>query len=374
MVNVTDETGAAARTARECEPLVSIVVVLYNALPFLPHFVAALARQTYRNIETIIVDNASTDGSAAFIAQALPDATLIRLPANAGFAAGNNAALRHCHGTYLALINPDTEPEPTWLSALVAALEAEPSIGLATSKIVLTDDRATINTCGNEVHVAGFATCRGLGAPTSEYTDAEDIAAVSGAAFIIRRALMERLGGFDASFFMYVEDTDLSWRALLLGARCRFVPASVVAHRYTLLLGAEKTFYLERNRMQMLLKCYRARTLFMLAPALILCECAVWAYTALQGPAHLRAKAKATRWIVRHRRDIWKRRRTVQANRMMGDCVVLTHTTSGLPLPLIRPGRLMRYVAQCTTIPFAFSRRITLIVERVSGSSQLFPS
>ncbi|MCA1724588.1 MAG: glycosyltransferase family 2 protein, partial [Thermomicrobia bacterium] len=237
MVNATREQQAHPREEGARAPLVSVVIVLYNALPFLPQFVAALARQTYRNVETIIVDNASTDGSAAFIVHALPDATLISLPMNGGFAAGNNAALPHCHGTYLALVNPDTEPDPAWLSALVAALDADATIGLATSKIVLTDDRATINTCGNSVHIAGFATCRGLGASATHYTEAEDIAAVSGAAFIIRRDLMERLGGFDEFFFMYVEDTDLSWRALLLGARCRFVPTSVIAHRYALTLG-----------------------------------------------------------------------------------------------------------------------------------------
>ena len=364
MVNVTDETRAEGPMGRAGEPLVSVVVVLHDALPYLPPFVVALARQTYRNFETIIVDNASTDGSAAYIARMMPDATLIRLPTNGGFAAGNNAALPHCHGTYLALLNPDTEPEPTWLSALVAALEADPTIGLATAKIVLTDDRATINTCGNEVHIAGFATCRGLDAPTTAYTEAEDIAAVSGAAFIIRHGLMERLGGFDESFFMYVEDTDLSWRALLLGARCRFVPASVVAHRYTLMLGAEKMFYLERNRMQMLLKCYRVRTLFLLAPALILGECAAWAYAALQGPAHLRAKANAVRWVLRHRRDIWQRRRTVQKSRVRGDCALLAHATFRLPLALIRPGLCARAVVTCAAAPFALSRRIVLIVEQ----------
>lgn len=361
MVSATNETGAFPPTERGHEPLVSVVVVLYNALPFLPPFVAALARQTYQNIETIIVDNASTDGSAAFIARVMPDATLIRLPTNGGFAAGNNAALPHCHGQYLALLNPDTEPEPEWLSALVIALEADPSIGLATSKIVLADDRATINTCGNDVHIAGFATCRGLDAPATQYTEAADVAAVSGAAFAIRRDLMERLGGFDVSFFMYVEDTDLSWRALLLGARCRFVPASVIAHRYTLLLSAEKTLYLERNRVQMLLKCYQVRTLLLLAPALLLGECAAWVYAALQGPAHLRAKAHAAGWVLRHWGDIQQRRRVVQVSRVVGDRTLLAHTTAQLPITLIRPGRFARVMATCAAFPFALSRRLALV-------------
>ncbi|MGI8857781.1 MAG: glycosyltransferase family 2 protein [Thermomicrobiales bacterium] len=347
-------------------PLVSVIVVLYNALPYLSKFVAALANQTYRNLEIIAVDNASSDGSAAFIARVIPGATVIRLPANRGFADGNNAALPSCHGMYLALLNPDTEPEPTWLATLVAALEADPAIGLATSKIILTNDRTRINTCGNAVHIAGFATCRGLNAPATQYTEPEDVAAVSGAAFIIRRALMERLGGFDASFFMYVEDTDLSWRAILLGARCRIVPASVVAHRYALTLDAEKTFYLERNRMQMLLKCYRARTLLLLAPALLLGEVAAWGYAALQGPAHLRAKANAARWVFHHRRDIRERRRTVQASRVVGDCALLSLATSQLPIALLQSGRGARIATVCAALPFMLSRHAVLALERPS--------
>jgi GT2 family glycosyltransferase len=356
--------SAPASGRHEAAPLVTVVIVVYNALPYLPNLAAALARQTYPRIETIVVDNASTDESADFIAREMPDATLIRLPTNGGYAAGNNAALPYCHGDYLALLNPDTEPEPDWLAALVAAMEADASIGLATSKIVLTNDRTRINTCGNTVHVAGFATCRGLDAPAAEYTDAADVAAVSGAAFIIRRALMERLGGFDASFFMYVEDTDLSWRALLAGARCRFVPTSVVAHRYALTLGAEKTFYLERNRIQMLLKCYRARTLLLLAPALLLGELAAWVYAALQGTAHLRAKARAVRWVFRHRRAIRERRRAVQASRVVGDRALLSLATPQLPIALLRAGRGARIATVCAALPFMLSRRVVLALER----------
>jgi GT2 family glycosyltransferase len=362
------EMSASASGVHETAPLVTVVIVVYNALPYLPPLAVALARQTYPRIEIVVVDNASTDGSAAAIARAMPDATLIRLPTNGGYAAGNNAALPHCHGDYLALLNPDTEPEAEWLAALVAALEADPSIGLATSKILLTNDRTRINTCGNTVHVAGFATCRGLDAPATDYTEADDVAAVSGAAFIIRRALMERLGGFDASFFMYVEDTDLSWRALLAGVRCRFVPASVVAHRYALTLGAAKTFYLERNRMQMVLKCYRARTLLLLAPALLLGELAAWGYAALQGKAHLRAKASAARWVFRHRRAIRERRRAVQASRVVGDCALLALATPQLPIALLHAGRGARIATACAALPFMLSRRVVLALERLPAT------
>ena len=204
--------------------------------------------------------------------------------------------------------------------------------------------------------------------PVGTHAVGADVAAISGAAFIIRREIWERLGGFDTTFFTYVEDTDLSWRAWLLGVRCRYVPESVVAHRYTLAVGPEKIYYLERNRLQMLIKCYRVRTLLLLAPALMLGECSAWIYAFLCGPAHLHAKMRALRWIMAQRMDILQRRRQVQTSRVMGDGVLLEHAISRLPLALVRPGRLMRFAAECTTMPFAFSRRIALIVERLSGS------
>ena len=350
-------------------PLVSVIVVVYNARSFLCALLAALARQTYPNFEVILFDNASTDGSADIVPTDMPGIRLLRSPVNLGYAGGNNAAVLSARGSYIAILNPDTEPEPEWLDALVSTLDADATIGLATSRIVLDTDHETINTCGNEVHVAGFATCRGLGMPVETHAVGADVAAISGAAFIIRRALWERLGGFDETFFIYVEDTDLSWRAWLLGMRCRYVPQSVVAHRYILAVGPEKIYYLERNRLQMLLKCYQFRTLLLLAPALILGECGAWIYACLRGPAHLHAKMRALRWILVQRGDILQRRREVQINRVVGDRILLDHATSRLPLALVRPGRLMRFIAGCTTVPFVLSRRLALIVEHVSGSS-----
>ncbi len=347
--------------ARPVVSRVSIVIVTYNALPFLPRLADALTVQTYRETELVIVDSASTDGTAAAAAALFPAACILASPANIGYAAGNNRAFRACTGEYIAVLNPDTVPEPGWLEPLVAALDADASLGIVTPQIVLDHDRATINTCGNDVHLAGFATCRGLNAPATAtaYRAAADVAAVSGAAFVARRTLLEALGGFDESFFLYVEDTDLSWRAWLHGARCRYIPQSVVAHRYALTVGAGKLFYLERNRWHMLLKCYRARTLVALLPALVLGELAVWAYAALHGPAYLREKARAWRWLSANRRTITAQRREVQRTRICGDAALLTHVI--LDLPLVG-GRRSLFTAALAA-PFALCRRLALALD-----------
>ena len=223
---------------------------------------------------------------------------------------------------------------------------------------MLDSDRDTVNTCGNTVHLAGFAACRGLGESVSAYAAAADVAAVSGAAFAVRRELFARLGGFDECFFLYVEDTDLSWRAWLAGARCRYVPHSVVAHQYTLHVSAGKFYYLERNRAQMLIKSLTGRTLVILAPALLACEAMIWGYALLRGRAYVAAKARAVRWLWEYRTDLRARRRAVQAERVTGDDVLLAHMGVRLPLPTMRSSFLTHAAVRGASAGFALLRRV----------------
>jgi GT2 family glycosyltransferase len=116
------------------------------------------------------------------------------------------------------------------------------------------------------------------------------VGAISGAAFVLRRSLWEELGGFDERFFMYLEDTDLSWRARRLGYTILHVPASRICHDYQLSVGATKLYHLEHNRLLMLRKNLSPATLLVLSPALALTEALTWAFCARRGPAYLRAK------------------------------------------------------------------------------------
>src|SRR6185312_14035697 len=129
---------------------------------------------------------------------------------------------------------------PDWLRELIRPLVRDRSIGMTTSKIVRMDSRETINACGNDISLSGITTCRAAGATAATIATDEDVPAVSGAACAIRRNLFRRLGGFDDRFFMYLEDTDLSWRVRMAGYRCRLAVRSIVAHAYTLRLTAAK--------------------------------------------------------------------------------------------------------------------------------------
>jgi GT2 family glycosyltransferase len=282
-------------------PSVSVVIVGYRSRRYLDRCLTALLAQAYSGgFDVVFVDNASDDGSLEHVRAAYPSVDAMASGANLGYAAGNNLGAARARGEVLVFLNPDTEVAPGWLYALVRPLATDPGIGLTTSKIVLMDEPETINACGNEVSLAGIAWCRGAGEPATAFTEDADVAAVSGCSFAIRAELFRRLGGFDERFFMYLEDTDLSWRARVAGYRCRYVAGSVVTHDYRLALSAAKIGRIERNRYLMLGKHLSLRAIVALAPVLVATEILTWGYAGLRGRACLAAKARATAWAVVH--------------------------------------------------------------------------
>jgi len=312
-------TTAVSALASEPQVRASVIIVNYNAGASLKGCLRSLANDDCRDREIILVDNASTDSSAEYIAQVAPGVQLIRSEINLGFSQGNNLGVRSSHGNYLAFLNPDTVVEPGWLEALIAALEADPRAGLATAKILLLGDTVRINTCGCDIHYTGLTLCRGMGMGRNALIDPVDVSAVSGAAFVIRRDLFEALSGFDAAYFLYMEDTDLSWRARLMGYTCLYVPTSVVYHDYSLRFGPKKTFYQERNRYLMLLKGLRWRTLLVLLPALLVAEMITWAFVLFREPQRLANKLRAYVWIAQHWAEVMESRRRTQAVRRVRD-------------------------------------------------------
>jgi GT2 family glycosyltransferase len=300
-------------------PKASVIIVNYNGRRYLDQCVRSLLNEGPHDYEIILVDNASTDGSAEYVQRCFPQVRVIGNGSNSGFGHGNNLGARWAKGKYLAFLNPDTAVEPGWLRALISALESDPQAGLATSKILMLADPSQINTCANDVHCTGLTLCRGLGKDRDAFAEKTEVSAVSGAAFAIRREVFETLGGFDERFFLYMEDTDLSWRARLAGYRCLYVPQSVIRHDYNLCFGPHKTFYQERNRYLMLLKNLRWRTLLVLMPALLLAEMVTWGFVLLKDRKRLKNKLRAYAWIVKHWRTVMESRRKVQETRQVAD-------------------------------------------------------
>jgi len=322
--------------------LASIILVTYNSRDYIQACLDSLSRTLPNNCEILLLDNASSDGSADLVVAGYPEVRVIRSETNLGFAGGNNRAAAAAGGDFLVFINPDTRVETSWLEALLTPLQADAQTGMTTSKILLMKEVEQINTCGNEIHLSGLTLCRGAGLRREALDQLAEVSAISGAAFAMRRDLFEELGGFDEDFFLYMEDSDLSWRTRLAGRRCIYTPDSVVYHDYTLHFGPRKTFYQERNRCLMLLKNLRWGSLLALLPALLLAEIVTWGYVLTQVRSQWRQKLEVYAWIAQHWDEIQTRRGRTQRLRAQRDRDLLRQHTWRLAFEQTGPGTTAR--------------------------------
>ncbi|HEV8579108.1 MAG TPA: glycosyltransferase family 2 protein [Thermoanaerobaculia bacterium] len=304
----------------------SVVIVSYNAKQKLMACLRSVLRSLPEGAELIVVDNASSEGNADAIASTFPEICLVRAETNLGFASGCNLGAQQARGRYLVFLNPDTLVEPGWLESLIAPLSDGEQVGLVTARILLMADPDRLNTCGNEVHLTGLTLCRGMGRARDSYPQIEEVGAVSGAAFAIRQELFERLGGFDEEMVLYVEDTDLSWRARLAGYATLYTPQSIVLHDYELRFSRLKVFWQERNRYLMLLKSLRWPTLLALLPAYLVAELVTWGFVLLKDRVGVANKLRAYGWILANWHTVLRKRQETQALRVVSDRTLLRST------------------------------------------------
>jgi hypothetical protein len=335
----------------------SVIVVSYNSRPDLSACIDSILSELTPQDQLIIVDNASTDGSADLVRERYPHVKLICGP-NDGYAGGNNRGARAAQGEYLVILNPDTVLLPGALDALLAPLTTAADVGLTTACIVHMHEPSRINTCGNTVQFTGLTYCRGAGQPRADYTTAAEVDAVSGAAFAIRSALFNELGGFDEQFFMYVEDTDLSWRARNAGYRCLYVPDAIVEHAYQPGYSPHKAFYLDRNRHLMLLKNLERATYLRLLPGLLLSEVVTAGFLALHGPRYWSIKWQVYGWLWSQRRMIGAARHAAQAQRRKRDREIIGRMTYRLEFSQLANQTLSRLAELVFHPAFWIARRL----------------
>jgi GT2 family glycosyltransferase len=239
-------------------PLTSIIIPNYNGLRFLTPCLDALRAQTYprEQAEIILVDDASTDSSVAFVTEHYPEVKIVRLVRNSGLAIGCNAGAQAAHGELLVMLNNDTEVEPGWLAALVEAATAHPQAGAIASKMLLFDRRDTLHNAGDLMGKDGIPRNRGVWEQDSgQFDDQPQIFGGCGGGVMYRRAAWEQTSGFDERLFMYLEDVDLAWRLRLLGWDAVFAPAARLYHHLSATGGGTlASYYVGRNTIWVIAK------------------------------------------------------------------------------------------------------------------------
>jgi GT2 family glycosyltransferase len=239
---------------------VRAVVLCFDNAGFIDRCVAHLrATEWDGQLDLVVVDNGSTDGSVDGWEERHSDVTLIRTGCNLGYAAGMNRGLEDLgDADAIALVNSDAFVEPGWLAPLATALDEDPRLGSASPKILFADGdedgKPRINNVGNVLGPTWELHDRGYGeVDTGQYDQPEDIWGWCGAAVLLRRGYLDDVGRFDERLFLYAEDAELSWRGAKRGWRYRYVPASVVRHAHRASSGGERTPLLDhlnrRNRL-----------------------------------------------------------------------------------------------------------------------------
>ena len=233
-------------------PLYSVLIVNFNGRRHLGPCLAALERQALprHRFEVVLVDNASADGSVEFVRESFPWVRVVRLGRNTGFAGGNNAGLPYCRGRYAVLLNNDTIADPHWLAELAAEVEATGATAAA-SKLVFAGEPATLNSAGLQLLRDGRAIDHGFRhADAGQFETPRDVFAGCGAALVIDTGALDG-PLFDGRYFVYYEDVDAGWRAVLGGRPARYVPRSLVRHVHGGSAGDASPmfrFHVERNR------------------------------------------------------------------------------------------------------------------------------
>jgi GT2 family glycosyltransferase len=220
---------------------VVLLIACHNGRRCLGDCLRSLLDSHDPDIETriIVVDNASTDGSAELIAQKFPIVLLIRLPANLGFTGGINAGWdfarrKFPEASYVAVLNQDIIAGDGWLTALVSHLQDNPTVAAVQPKVLLWPQKDRVNTAGNQSHFLGFGLVTAYGRPDNgDFNSSREIDFPSGAATVIRSQALGDESLLNDLFFLYLEDAELGWRLRQIGFRIDYVPTSSVWHQYS---------------------------------------------------------------------------------------------------------------------------------------------
>ena len=216
---------------------VSVLILNYNGRGFIEACLRSVYAQDCPLLEVLVVDNGSSDGSPEIIKERFPQARLIETGANLGFAGGMNLGIRESQGTMVLLLNPDVVLEPGYVEGLVEAIAGDSSYGSAIGKVYRfpVGERKIIDTTGHVIYENRLFTDRGEDeVDTGQFDQADDVFGACAGVGLYKREMLEDVKEgdeyFDESFFLFLEDTDLNWRAQLRGWKCRYVPEAVAFH------------------------------------------------------------------------------------------------------------------------------------------------
>lgn len=314
-------------------PAVSVIIVNWNSGPWLARVCEGLRQQTIRDFEVLIVDNASQDDSIALALPLLPGIRLVQQSSNLGFAAGNNLAASLAKGTWLAMLNPDAIPAPDWLEKMLAASTANPAFTVFGSQQLMAQRPEYLDGIGDAYHTCGLAWRMGHGGRALAVEGApREIFSPCAAAALYRRRQFLSVGGFDESYFCYLEDVDLGFRLRLRGYRALYVPDAVVYHAGSASTGRHSDFTIYHSQRNLVWTFFKNMPILLLLaylPAHLALNCFAVIHFALKGQGRVVLKAKLD--ALRGLPNILQARRANQSSRRISLSSLLKSMQRGWP-------------------------------------------
>ena len=314
-------------------PLVSIIILNYNAGELLLNCVDSLKKSTYTNLEILIVDNISSDNSQKKCKEKFPDIKLIQNNENLGYCGGNNVGINEAKGKFIVILNPDTIIEPNCIDELILAYNKFGN-ALYQPKILSLNEKDIIQSTGNMLHVFGFGFARDKGNKvTNKEESIEKIGYASGTCLFTSREVFDKIGLLDEFLFLYHDDLDLGWRAAQIGINSYYVPKSKIFHveSYSLKWSSKKFYWLERNRKYCLLTHYSKKTYEKMRFSLILVDLFVWAFYISKG--FLGVKIKAELDIIKNKKLIEKKYLELENKKTISDIELIKNFPNEIFVP-----------------------------------------
>ena len=314
-------------------PLVSIIILNYNAGELLLNCVDSLKKSTYTNLEILIVDNISSDNSQKKCKEKFPDIKLIQNNENLGYCGGNNVGINEAKGKFIVILNPDTIIEPNCIDELISAYNKFGN-ALYQPKILSLNEKDIIQSTGNMLHVFGFGFARDKGNKvTNKEESIEKIGYASGTCLFTSREVFDKIGLLDEFLFIYHDDLDLGWRAAQIGINSYYVPKSKIFHveSYSLKWSSKKFYWLERNRKYCLLTHYSKKTYEKMRFSLILVDLFVWAFYISKG--FLGVKIKAELDIIKNKKFIEKKYLELENKKTISDIELIKNFPNEIFVP-----------------------------------------
>ena len=312
-----------------------MIVVNWNGKEFLDVCFTALRRQTFRDFETILVDNGSTDGSVEYVRKNFPEVRLVELERNKGFAGGNNAGYEAASGEWIVLLNNDTEADARWLEEIHKTAKENAGVGSIASKMLCFDERHRIDNCGFSLSRGGMTIDLGRGESDGPvWSGARKVFGASGGAGAYRRKMLQEIGFLDEELFVIYEDVDLAFRARLYGYECVLAPGAIVYHRYRRTLSkspALQVYFAQRNIELIYIKNMPLGLLARHAPRRFVYEFGAALYFFRLGMAKAFMKAKID--VLSHLPSMLKKRRAIQSRRAISNASLRVMLTDGGLVP-----------------------------------------